>query len=801
MLFWGKALFAQKTCNIWCFGQQSGLDFNYSPPRPFLSSKLSTAEGCSSVADTNGQLLFYTNGVIVWNKFHDTMLNGMGLFGDNSSTQSALIVKQPGNKNIYYVFTTDAYYKSTTYHGVCYSIVDINANNGLGKVIIKNQFLFSNSNEKIAATGHRNGKDIWIVSPKRSSDSLFLYLLTNSGINGPFIYKNNECYLGKNQITDASIGQMKFSGHGNLAYLNSIDSSVIYLLDFDANKGQFSNPKTIKNIPSTPYGLEFSQDGSLLFISTYESIYKIKLNKVFDGVDFDSCSTIIYKEQNSNNKFGALQLGPDARIYVSNFNSTTLSYIEITKDTIVRFYHQSVTLGVRHCNYGLPEFVQSNIYKPITIQIENTCLGDSVRFNVSNIFPDSIKWSFGDGQSLLSKLPKIAYQYADSGDYQVLAYLYLDNIVDTIVSTFVQIQYFPKQQLYNSTLCEGDTFKFNFRESGYTLRWSNGDTVSYFRTISSGKYWFAFSKGICSRTDTFNLNWFKRSNLFLGNDTLYCDTFTSVINGGNSFKKYSWNTGDSLYYINVSKSGVYVLNVIDSNGCNSIDSVHITQIKRPEIEIKLDTVTCQFVTLNAFSNGPFFRYKWNTGDTSSQIRVANKGKYSIVSHSLNCFYFDTINLKQLPQPKFTLGSDTVVCNPIVLSAPLYGQYLWSNMDVSKTYNVTKTETVWLRITLNNCNYYDTINIQFCDDIRINIPNSFTPNNDRVNDLFEVKGYGIDAVDMRIFNRWGELLFKGNNWNGMYQGDYCTPGVYFYIIKLNLNNGQVKTYNGSINLLY
>src|SRR3982751_5189494 len=92
---------AQKEANIWCFGSNSGLDFNDTLPIATKSS-LNTLEGSSSIADKNGQLLFYTDGVTVWNKNHQIMPNGDGLLGFSSSTQSALIIRRPGSSSLYF---------------------------------------------------------------------------------------------------------------------------------------------------------------------------------------------------------------------------------------------------------------------------------------------------------------------------------------------------------------------------------------------------------------------------------------------------------------------------------------------------------------------------------------------------------------------------------------------------------------------------------------------------------------------------------------------------------------------------
>src|SRR5262245_2759871 len=87
---------AQKRANVWYFGTNAGVNFNSGSPVA-ITGALNTWEGCASMSDKNtGQILFYTDGVTVYNKNHVTMTNGSGLYGYSSTTQSAVIVPKPG---------------------------------------------------------------------------------------------------------------------------------------------------------------------------------------------------------------------------------------------------------------------------------------------------------------------------------------------------------------------------------------------------------------------------------------------------------------------------------------------------------------------------------------------------------------------------------------------------------------------------------------------------------------------------------------------------------------------------------
>ena len=110
ILFFALNVFSQKQANIWYFGENAGLDFNSSPPVALTDGLLNTLEGCSTFSDENGALLFYSDGITVFDKNHtimtytdDTPANN--LLGNPSATQSGMIIPKPLSTSIYYLFT------------------------------------------------------------------------------------------------------------------------------------------------------------------------------------------------------------------------------------------------------------------------------------------------------------------------------------------------------------------------------------------------------------------------------------------------------------------------------------------------------------------------------------------------------------------------------------------------------------------------------------------------------------------------------------------------------------------------
>ena len=170
---------AQNEGNIWYFGGFAGLDFNSIPPTPLLDGQLNVSEGVCTISDASGSLLFYSDGIRIWNADHVFMANGTGLGGDPSSTQSAVAVPWPGNPNLYYLFTADAFAGP---NGFRYNVIDMTMAGGLGQVTIKNVGLIPQADEKVSAVLHTNNVDIWVIAHRSNSNEYYAYLVTPSGL-------------------------------------------------------------------------------------------------------------------------------------------------------------------------------------------------------------------------------------------------------------------------------------------------------------------------------------------------------------------------------------------------------------------------------------------------------------------------------------------------------------------------------------------------------------------------------------------------------------------------------------------
>lgn len=313
----------KKIYNNWYFGNYCAYNFSSSTTSFVPMSAMATEEGCSSISDTSGNLLFYTNGINVWNKNNNIMPNGSGLTSHYSSTQGALIVQKPLSPNLYYVFTVDAQAGQAILspcNCFCYSIVDMTLNGGLGGVVQKNVVIDTNLTEKVTATLHPNDTSVWIVTHKYNSNNFQSYLLNPSGLNfNPVISSagSNHCCTPFN--LDA-IGQMKISQDRKKLGLCLFASNKMELFDFNDSTGIVSNAVSVQNL-SRAYGFEFSPN-SVIAYATTEIISGGTQVLQFDLRNWNSnaisnSKTVLFHDWNS--RFGQLQLAPDGKVYVSKY--------------------------------------------------------------------------------------------------------------------------------------------------------------------------------------------------------------------------------------------------------------------------------------------------------------------------------------------------------------------------------------------------------------------------------------------------------------------------------------------------
>lgn len=408
-------IYSQKEANVWYFGRNAGIDFNSGTASTVNNGLLNTDEGCSSIADENGNLLFYSDGINVWTANHQLMkyTNGTlanNLEGNPSSTQSGLIIPNPEDENIYYIFTVGTDFVGNSAYpsnpGFNYYTIDISQGNG-GEIIAGPVDLANGRSnlwsEKVTAVQGADCSELWVLSIVQ--DTFYAYKIDGNGVQD-----TTPITSASNYFLQDKRGYLKVSPDGTkiaLADFTNSGNGRLVLFDFDNTTGIVSSSGTILTNGSSdgsPYGVEFSQQSTKLYSSLYErnsNNFKIFQYDLLE-LDIASTKTQIWSE---NGFRGALQLGPDGKIYASVPDRTYLGAIENPEANAVNINYNSnaISLGSGISSQGLPPFIQS-FFAPVNIiniqtneVLNNTnqvlCIGDSYQIEPEKNDPsDTYTW-------------------------------------------------------------------------------------------------------------------------------------------------------------------------------------------------------------------------------------------------------------------------------------------------------------------------------------------------------------------------------------------------------------------------
>lgn len=309
---------------------------------------------------------------------------------------------------------------------------------------------------------------------------------------------------------------------------------------------------------------------------------------------------------------------------------------------------------------------------------------------------------------------------------------------------------------------------------------------------------------------------------------------TSVVTGPGT---YEWTFGDTSSAVTTTNAsytynapGKYTVTLIatDEIPCSDTFRMNIQVDSTPYISYVIsDSVLCegQGITFSGtYLQEGLTGTVWDFGDASTipnrdQVAHAydSSGSYNVVftASYRNCpdaTYTKTIDIKSFPS--INLGPDTSMCpnGEAIIIGDYKNQFnpqakwRWNTGDSTALIAVRHPGIFTAEIAIDGCKSDDSIEV--FKDCYIDIPNSFTPNNDGINDYFlprQLLAKGVKSFKMSIFNRWGQVIFEtekidGRGWDGKFNGQDQPSGVYIYLIDVVMKTGQHEKYQGNVTLL-
>jgi gliding motility-associated-like protein len=716
--------------NNWYFGTNAGVSFASGAPVALTNGALVTTEGSASISDENGNLLFYTDGVTVWNRNHAAMTNGTGLHGHSSSTQSAIIVQRPGSTTLYYIFTADA---DAGVNGIKYSEVNMTLSGGLGAVTAnKNVSLRTPSCEKLTAVRHCNNRDLWIVSHDWNSNAFRTWLVTDAGVNLTPVVSN--VGVTATGVTQGSYGQLKANPDGNrlvASYYGTSSGGVNRLETYAFNNqtGGVSNALTLATDVGL-YGTEFSPDGRIVYAGTNQGLL-LQYNLCAGSNAAIVASRFVIG--NLGPFIGSLQLGPDNKVYVAR-NAVALSVISNPNATgaACGYTNGAISLSGRSSRMGLPNMasfylrpdiqpftVASNCLNatftsPTAVTSSNSCSGAANAIQ-------SVEWNFGDpasGASNVSTSLNPTHTFSAVGSYSVRLVLNLGCYNDTLIQT-VNVNGFVLNTSTTPASCgasNGTATATPAVAGSYTYLWNNGQQTATATGLVAGNYTCAVTAASgCSSVASVTVASGGSVQLNVSAPNISCHgattLATAVASGGSAPYSYLWSNG--LVGASVALgAGAYSVTTTDANGCSATQALSITQPVALSVALTAQNALCANATGSASSsvsggNAPY-AYSWSNGSSASSITNLSPGNYSLtVTDAYGCQASSSVTISA---PAVAISVQTSVVN--AACAASNGQatataiggaapysYSWSNGSITQSisnlaagsYHVTVTD--------------------------------------------------------------------------------------------------------------
>ena len=450
---------AQKQGNFWYFGKNAGLNFTGFDPVPLANGQMNAPEGVAAISDSTGKLLFYTDGLNLWNSDH-VKINTLNLSGDSSSTHSATIVPDPDTVDQYFVFTTRSFetgnlsnfggnfYKIRIKSGETGSIIyDYATATGNGGLI-------TNSTEKFVAvpfTYSTTKTGYWFLMHEFNTNRFVKVKLDSIWHNPEYqpigsVHQNDTVDDGTNR---GAAGQMKVNDVGTRLACAVEGGKYFEIFRFNSRTGQLSNPLQIPAgdlndkfaYSFGAYGVEFSPTGIYGFEPTSGNylygtsrdggqLYQWDLSLDYDRTQFIKNGQIKYS--NPEIECGALQLAPNGKIYMAINGQDFLGIINSPMRPDCKFDENGTRLVDNDTGLGglsglgLPASIPI-VKKQEPFYFENLCLGDETLFYITDQTSITLNtpraWTFskvgGGTVTKTSQTNEYKYKFLSAGTYRV----------------------------------------------------------------------------------------------------------------------------------------------------------------------------------------------------------------------------------------------------------------------------------------------------------------------------------------------------------------------------------------------
>lgn len=333
--------------------------------------------------------------------------------------------------------------------------------------------------------------------------------------------------------------------------------------------------------------------------------------------------------------------------------------------------------------------------------------------------------------------------------------------------------------------CEGNTYFLDATYPNSDYLWQDGSTTSSIEVTGNGIYSVIVTNECGSTEDSIEIDFTREPKVDLGIDRVVCSGYILTPERYNNAKNFRWSNGVEDSSIVISESGIYALTVENECG-TAIDSVSITIENEPSIYLGEDRFVCPGYILTYENSNNATSFIWSNGVQDSSIVIYESGTYTLTVEN-NCgTHSESVNITILNEPIVELGEDRIVCPGYILSYKKPSNatnFRWSN-DIDDTAIIINKSGIYALTIENKCGTAsDSVNIIIPNLKDLFIPNIITPNNDEINEYFEVDER-ILGSEIQIYNRYGRLVYENMSYKNEWNGSNLSDATYYYQIKSN-----------------
>lgn len=340
-------------------------------------------------------------------------------------------------------------------------------------------------------------------------------------------------------------------------------------------------------------------------------------------------------------------------------------------------------------------------------------------------------------------------------------------------SIYVKVTQTPVFALGNDTTICGDiALTLDAGNPGYNYTWSTTENTQTINITNDGTYSVEVERNGCTDMGDITISQGAAIDLELGNDTSICFGESLVFDAGNTGATFSWSTGASSQTLNASTTGEYFVQVSNSDGCIEGDTINLTILPLPNVNLGNDTTICNGSQLVLDAQNVGFMYDWSTLESSQSINVSQAGAYGVRVHSSGCEDFDTISVTVQSNPVVDLGADTEICFGDIYNLDAGNSALtivWSTNEITNTIDVSTQGNYSVIVTdsmgcIGSDDFYLTVNPIPTVSISVNENNCL---GDGLIDIqmFPPGGnlYGLGLQGDSFNSNDNSLLNLSNNW--------------------------------------